>query len=98
MVKMKIRPLQKEDWDTVRRIYQEGIDTGIATFETQVPNWETWDSKFLKKCRLVAEREGEVLGWATLSATSKREVYRGCLLYTSPSPRDATLSRMPSSA
>ena len=25
-------------------------------------------------------------------------LYRGCLLYTSPSPRDATLSRMPSSA
>ena len=25
-------------------------------------------------------------------------VYIGCLLYTSPSPRDATLSRMPSSA
>ena len=24
--------------------------------------------------------------------------YHGCLLYTSPSPRDATLSRMPSSA
>ena len=24
--------------------------------------------------------------------------YEGCLLYTSPSPRDATLSRMPSSA
>ena len=26
------------------------------------------------------------------------EVLGGCLLYTSPSPRDATLSRMPSSA
>ena len=25
-------------------------------------------------------------------------IYRACLLYTSPSPRDATLSRMPSSA
>ena len=25
-------------------------------------------------------------------------LFRGCLLYTSPSPRDATLSRMPSSA
>ena len=25
-------------------------------------------------------------------------LYSGCLLYTSPSPRDATLSRMPSSA
>ena len=27
-----------------------------------------------------------------------RAVNRSCLLYTSPSPRDATLSRMPSSA
>ena len=27
-----------------------------------------------------------------------RKVLRTCLLYTSPSPRDATLSRMPSSA
>ena len=27
-----------------------------------------------------------------------QEVYNLCLLYTSPSPRDATLSRMPSSA
>ena len=25
-------------------------------------------------------------------------LYKSCLLYTSPSPRDATLSRMPSSA
>ena len=28
----------------------------------------------------------------------KREQYWGCLLYTSPSPRDRSLSRMPSSA
>ena len=27
-----------------------------------------------------------------------KEVYKGCLLYTSPSPRDTLLSRMPSSA
>ena len=26
------------------------------------------------------------------------DMFGGCLLYTSPSPRDATLSRMPSSA
>ena len=30
--------------------------------------------------------------------TRRNEVLEGCLLYTSPSPRDATLSRMPSSA
>ena len=29
---------------------------------------------------------------------SSDEYFKGCLLYTSPSPRDATLSRMPSSA
>ena len=33
--------------------------------------------------------------WLPLQPTKKDE---GCLLYTSPSPRDATLSRMPSSA
>ena len=31
-------------------------------------------------------------------ARSRLALYRICLLYTSPSPRDATLSRMPSSA
>ena len=30
--------------------------------------------------------------------THKNRSYISCLLYTSPSPRDATLSRMPSSA
>ena len=34
-----------------------------------------------------------------ITAASMRRVYgTTCLLYTSPSPRDATLSRMPSSA
>ena len=30
--------------------------------------------------------------------TSRSDLHMPCLLYTSPSPRDATLSRMPSSA
>ena len=30
--------------------------------------------------------------------TKPNPTYKDCLLYTSPSPRDATLSRMPSSA
>ena len=47
----------------------------------------------------------EANGWEALSTTPKQAsgvegnfVLNGCLLYTSPSPRDATLSRMPSSA
>ncbi len=74
---MKIRPLQKADWPFVRQIYQEGIDTGVATFETEVPDWETWNAKFLPTCRLVVEHENKILGWAVLSAVSKRYVYRG---------------------
>ena len=35
---------------------------------------------------------------STYSLVSLGEVYKGCLLYTSPSPRDGLLSRMPSSA
>ena len=38
------------------------------------------------------------IGAAYLIAKKLREPLQGCLLYTSPSPRDATLSRMPSSA
>lgn len=74
---MKIRPLQKTDWPSVRRIYQEGIETGFATFETEVPDWDTWNSKFLPTCRLVLEKENKILGWAVLSSVSKRYVYRG---------------------
>ena len=33
-----------------------------------------------------------------LSYSKERDYFKSCLLYTSPSPRDATLSRMPSSA
>ena len=74
---MNIRPLYKSDWNAVKEIYQMGMDTGIATFETEVPDWETWDNKFLKKCRFVAEEDNKILGWAVLSAVSKRWVYRG---------------------
>ena len=36
--------------------------------------------------------------WGTNSFTMTQQSSGACLLYTSPSPRDATLSRMPSSA
>ena len=42
--------------------------------------------------------KGEMLVVMGLSGSGKSTLLRCCLLYTSPSPRDATLSRMPSSA
>ena len=72
-----VRPFSKADWEAVSRIYAEGIATGIATFETEVPKWELWDEKYFKHCRIVAEINDEVVGFAVLSPVSKREVYKG---------------------
>ena len=69
--------MQPEDWQIVRNIYQEGIDTGQATFETAVPSWEDWDAHKLSDCRLVARKDGLIAGWAVLSPVSMREVYAG---------------------
>lgn len=72
-----IRTFKKEDWNSVSKIYAEGIATGVATFETEVPSIDVWDEKFLKQCRLVAEIDTEVVGFAVLSQVSKRKVYKG---------------------
>ena len=103
---MKIRNFHKSDFSSVKSIYQQGIDTGNATFQKKAKAWNEWNLSFLASCRIVAEINGKVVGWAALSPASNRAVYNGvaevsiyiCLLYTSPSPRDRTRSRMPSSA
>lgn len=72
-----ISPLLPAHWPDVRRIYQEGIETGQATFETAAPEWEAFDASRTPDCRLVAVEDGRVLGWAALSPFSSRPVYRG---------------------
>src|SRR3990172_4704649 len=74
---VEIRPLTPADWLAVERIYAEGIATGNATFETEPPTWEEFDAGRLAENRLVAVEDGEVVGWAALSPTSRRECYPG---------------------
>lgn len=61
-----------EDWTYVADIFAEGISTGVSTFETSVPSWETWDNEHCKPCRLVARSEGKVIGWAAISQFSNK--------------------------
>jgi len=78
------------DGPEVRRIYLEGISTGNATFETEAPSWEKWDTGHLADCRLVAHDGAKILGWAALSPISPRQVYRGVTevsVYVSQSAR-----------
>lgn len=74
---LDIRSLTDADYSACAQIYKEGLDTGIASFETYVPTWEQWDSNFLKHYRYVAIAEKKPLGWIALTPFSSREVYRG---------------------
>lgn len=74
---MKIRNLLAVDWEQVRLIYEKGINTGNATFQTSSPSWEDWNASHLASCRVVAEKDGQLLGWAALTPVSSRCVYAG---------------------
>jgi L-amino acid N-acyltransferase YncA len=74
---MKIRNLLPSDWEAVKSIYEKGIATGNATFQTSAPSWEEWDSSHLGTCRIVAQQNGKVMGWAALAPVSSRCVYAG---------------------
>ncbi|SEW05419.1 phosphinothricin acetyltransferase [Chryseobacterium wanjuense] len=74
---MEITAIVKEHYPNISRIYKEGIETGHATFETTVPEWEDWDKSKLKHSRLAAIVDDTVVGWAALSPVSNRCVYEG---------------------
>jgi len=76
-VDLTIEEMRSADWEAVRAIYQEGIATGHATFETHTPEWEEWDRGHLHDCRLVARGGGQLVGWGALSPVSSRRVYAG---------------------
>ena len=86
-----IIPMHPGTWPAVREIYREGIATGEATFEVELPDWQKWDRDHRRNCRLVAlepladdspdslipSGQLRVLGWAALSPVSVRRVYAG---------------------
>ena len=75
---VRIRPVRPGDYPAIRAIYQAGIDTGMATFETEAPEWRIWNRKFPPPFRLVALDDNRIIaGWAALSPVSSRRVYRG---------------------
>lgn len=75
---VSVRPMRQEDWPDVRDIFQEGIDTGHATFESVAPGWDRFDASRLLRHRLVAETaQGAIVGWAAVSPVSARPAYSG---------------------
>ena len=78
MLAITLQPLLEGHWPAVRAIYEAGLTTGHATFETAAPDWPAWTAAHLAYGRLVAlDGTGEMLGWAALSPVSGRCVYGG---------------------
>jgi phosphinothricin acetyltransferase len=78
--------MRDSDWPAVRKIYRQGIATGDATFQIEVPEWPEWDASHLRHSRLVARPVARLAagdaanatgGWAALSPVSRRECYAG---------------------
>jgi L-amino acid N-acyltransferase YncA len=75
---MKIVALNESHYNAVKEIYELGIATGNATFQTEAPSWDEWDKGHLRTCRFVALDENDnVSGWAALTPVSGRCVYAG---------------------
>lgn len=74
----EIREMLQDDEKRVLEIFQQGIDSGIATFDTELPSSEAWNSNFFNECRWVLENENNfVIGWCALKPVSKRACFRG---------------------
>jgi len=74
---MNIQPLAVEHYLTVKKIYEQGIATGQATFQSTAPEWDEWNQSHLAHSRFVAIENNEIVGWAALTPVSGRCVYAG---------------------
>ena len=72
-----IRPMNDGDSQVVLDIYNKGLASRNATFETRVPSWKDWDRFHHKFCRFVYVETGAVVGWVALSPMSTRSCYSG---------------------
>lgn len=74
---VEARKWGEEDWKAICRIYRQGMDTNLATFEAVIPPYEKWDESHLQFGRFAAVHGGQVVGWVALSPTSRRKCFSG---------------------
>jgi L-amino acid N-acyltransferase YncA len=74
---ISIRHFKSQDWKRVSEIYHQGLLTRIATFETEVPDYDVWIKKFNSNQLWVAQLNNNIVGWAGLQPVSARKVYEG---------------------
>jgi phosphinothricin acetyltransferase len=94
---MRIEPMLANHADEVLAIYQAGLDTGHASFETTAPGWSGWDAGHLAEHRYVAVDDTDrVIGWVAASPVSSRCVYAGVIehsVYVDPTVQGQGVGR-----
>jgi len=81
----------------VADIYAAGIATGNATFETEPPEWSTWDAGHRPDLRLVALDGEQVVGWVAAGNVSDRCCYAGVVedsVYVHPEHQGRGVGRL----
>lgn len=71
------RPVTDSDMPTVLAIYDEGLATRNATFETTLPTARQLRGRWLPDLAWVAELDGRVVGWSAIAPASARDCYAG---------------------
>lgn len=71
------RLVTDDDMSSVLAIYEEGLATRNATFETRLPTARQLRGRWLPGMAWVAEIDGQVVGWTAVTPVSARECYAG---------------------
>ena len=91
------RSHEDTNWRAALEEYRAAKDRAAGAFR---PDAKTCADLLARVAGVVRKGRSSPAGHddATQRAAAAREIVDACLLYTSPSPRDRTRSRMPSSA
>ena len=81
MNEISIRPAGSHDLAAILHIYNQGIEDRIATLEMDVKDMNYMHNWFQQHQQryavIVAESEGQIVGWASLNPYSQRCAYDG---------------------
>jgi L-amino acid N-acyltransferase YncA len=95
--RVRVVPMSAAHAAGVLAVYQAGLDTGNASFETTAPSWSQWGADHLAAHRFVAlDENDEVVGWVAAAPVSSRCVYAGVLehsIYVRPDQQGRGVGR-----
>lgn len=94
----EIREMLPEDGEMVLKIFEEGIASGNASFDSSAPDWKTWNENHHKVCRFtLLDEQQSIVGWAALKPTSIRTCFSGVAevsIYLTPSVQGKGLGKI----